>query len=63
MVAPVADNILAIVPNDNQRGCPNFEKRLLLLNTVESNPHLRANPEQEYPRISANFSTAIHTSE
>ena len=47
------DNILAIVSDDNQRGCPYLDCRLHLLNAVESSPQEIASPEHDWPFCSA----------
>lgn len=54
----VALNILEIVSVDGQRGCPNTDARLLLLNVVGSRPLRFANPEQDMPWSCANNSIA-----
>ena len=45
----VALNIFEIVSVDGQRGCPNTDARLLLLNVVGSKPLCFARPEQDIP--------------
>ena len=57
----VADIILAIVPQDGQRGVPSDENFLLLLNVVASRPLFLANPEQLNPLCLAIFSIACHS--
>lgn len=45
----VALNIFEMVSVDGQRGCPNTDARLLLLNVVGSSPLRFAKPEQDIP--------------
>ena len=57
----VADIILAIVPQDGQRGVPSDENCLLLLNVVESRPLSFARPEQVKPFNWASLEMAFHS--